>query len=133
MKNTATDKKTDHSTDSTHGNPQEEAQSKQQPPGAPPGGNASTLHPVAPRGRVEVDFSASTVALKNGKKLCCKNNEELNLKLCSENTTLENQLKKLSKHFEEKVNTLCCIHSVAKVYAVFPFYDVKCLCSGGWE
>ena len=23
------------------------------------------------------------------------------------------------------------IHSVAKVYAVFPFYDVKCLCSGG--
>ena len=57
---------------------------------------------MAPGGRVEVDFSA--VALKNGKKLCCKNNEELNLKLCSENTTLENQLKKLSKHFEEKVN-----------------------------
>ena len=25
------------------------------------------------------------------------------------------------------------IHSVAKVYAVFPFYDVKCLCSGGRE
>ena len=23
------------------------------------------------------------------------------------------------------------IHSVAKVYAVFPFYDVKCLCSEG--
>ena len=32
--------------------------------------------------------------------------EELNLKLCSENTTLENQLKKLSKHFEEKVNII---------------------------
>ena len=104
MKNTATDKKTDHSTDSTKDNSQEEAQSKQQPPGAPPGGNASTLPPVAPGGRVEIDFSASSVALKNGKKLCCKNNEELNLKLCSENTSLENQLKKLSKHFEEKVN-----------------------------
>ena len=25
------------------------------------------------------------------------------------------------------------IHCVAKVYAVLPFYDVKCLCSGGWE
>ena len=25
------------------------------------------------------------------------------------------------------------IHSVAKVYAVFPFYDAKCLCSGGQE
>ena len=25
------------------------------------------------------------------------------------------------------------IHSVAKVYAVLPFYDVKCLCSGGRE
>ena len=25
------------------------------------------------------------------------------------------------------------LHSVAKVYAVFPFYDVKCLCSGGQE
>ena len=25
------------------------------------------------------------------------------------------------------------LHSVAKVYAVLPFYDVKCLCSGGWE
>ena len=25
------------------------------------------------------------------------------------------------------------IHSVAKVYAVFPFYDVKWLCSGGRE
>ena len=25
------------------------------------------------------------------------------------------------------------IHCVAKVYAVFPFYDVKCLCSGGQE
>ena len=25
------------------------------------------------------------------------------------------------------------IHSVAKVYAVLPFYDVKCLCSGGQE
>ena len=23
------------------------------------------------------------------------------------------------------------IHSVAKVYAVLPFYNVKCLCSGG--
>ena len=102
MKNTATDKKTDHSTDSTQANPQEEAQSKQQSSGAPTGGSASTLPSVAPGGRVEVDFSA--VTLKNGKKLCCKNNEELNLKLCSENTTLENQLKKLSKHFEEKVN-----------------------------
>jgi len=100
MKNTATDKKTDHSTDSTQANPQEEAQSKQQSSGAPTGGSASTLPSVAPGGRVEVDFSA--VTLKNGKKLCCKNNEELNLKLCSENTTLENQLKKLSKHFEEK-------------------------------
>ena len=59
---------------------------------------------MTPGGRVEVDFSA--VALKNGKKLCCKNNEELNLKLCSENTTLENQLKQLSKHFEEKVNII---------------------------
>ena len=29
--------------------------------------------------------------------------------------------------------TLLQIHSVAKVYAVLPFYDVKCLCSGGWE
>ena len=85
-------------------NPQEEAQSKQQSPSAPPGSNAPTLTSVAPGGSVEVDFSA--VALKNGKKLCCKNNEELNLKLCSENTTLENQLKKLSKHFEEKVNII---------------------------
>ena len=25
------------------------------------------------------------------------------------------------------------VHSVAKVYAFFPFYDVKCLCSRGWE
>ena len=25
------------------------------------------------------------------------------------------------------------LHSVAKVYAVLPFYDVKCLCSGGRE
>ena len=25
------------------------------------------------------------------------------------------------------------IHSVAKVYEVLPFYDVKCLCSGGRE
>ena len=25
------------------------------------------------------------------------------------------------------------VHSVAKVYAVLPFYDVKCLCSGGRE
>ena len=25
------------------------------------------------------------------------------------------------------------VHSVAKVYAVLPFYDVKCLCSRGWE
>ena len=25
------------------------------------------------------------------------------------------------------------MHSVAKVYAVLPFYDVKCLCSGGRE
>ena len=25
------------------------------------------------------------------------------------------------------------LHSVAKVYAVFSFYDVKCLCSGGRE
>ena len=25
------------------------------------------------------------------------------------------------------------LHSVAKVYAVLPFYDVKCLCSGGWK
>ena len=25
------------------------------------------------------------------------------------------------------------LHSVAKVYAVLPFYDVKCLCSGGQE
>ena len=25
------------------------------------------------------------------------------------------------------------IHCVAKVYAVLPFYDVKCLCSGGRE
>ena len=104
MKKTATDKKTDHNTDSTQTNPQEEAQSKQQPPSAPPVGNASTLTQVASGSRVEVNFSA--VALKNGKKLCCKNNEELNLKLCSENTTLENQLKNLSKHFEEKVNII---------------------------
>ena len=26
-----------------------------------------------------------------------------------------------------------CIHCVAKVYAVLPFYDVKCLCYGGRE
>ena len=25
------------------------------------------------------------------------------------------------------------LHSVAKLYAVLPFYDVKCLCSGGQE
>ena len=25
------------------------------------------------------------------------------------------------------------VHCVAKVYAVLPFYDVKCLCSGGRE
>ena len=25
------------------------------------------------------------------------------------------------------------VHCVAKVYAVLPFYDVKCLCSGGNE
>ena len=25
------------------------------------------------------------------------------------------------------------LHCVAKVYAVLPFYDVKCLCSGGRE
>ena len=25
------------------------------------------------------------------------------------------------------------LHSVAKVYAVLPFYDVKCLCYGGQE
>ena len=25
----------------------------------------------------------------------------------------------------------CNLHSVAKVYAVLPFYNVKCLCSGG--
>ena len=25
------------------------------------------------------------------------------------------------------------VHSVEKVYAVLPFYDVKCLCSGGRE
>ena len=25
------------------------------------------------------------------------------------------------------------LHSASYVYAVLPFYDVKCLCSGGWE
>ena len=30
-------------------------------------------------------------------------------------------------------NKIFKLHSVAKVYAVFPFYDVKCLCSGGQE
>ena len=25
------------------------------------------------------------------------------------------------------------VHCVAKVYAVLPFYDIKCLCSGGQE
>ena len=29
--------------------------------------------------------------------------------------------------------TKSMIHCVAKVYAVLPFYDVKCLCSGGRE
>ena len=28
---------------------------------------------------------------------------------------------------------LCHIHCVAKVYAVLPFYDVKCQCSGRRE
>ena len=30
-------------------------------------------------------------------------------------------------------NEIVHIHSVAKVNADFPFYDVKCLCSGGQE
>ena len=37
---------------------------------------------------------------------------------------------------EEPPPPLCllpALHSVAKVYAVLPFYDVKCLCSGGRE
>ena len=33
----------------------------------------------------------------------------------------------------ERPKILKYVHSVAKVYAVFPFYDVKCLCSGGRE
>ena len=31
------------------------------------------------------------------------------------------------------LKTQVYIHRVAKVYSVLPFYDVKCLCSGGWE
>ena len=35
---------------------------------------------------------------------------------------------------ELKQKSTCLkVHSVAKVYAVLPFYDVKCLCSGGRE
>ena len=31
------------------------------------------------------------------------------------------------------VSTTIYLHSVSYVYAVLPFYDVKCLCSGGRE
>ena len=38
------------------------------------------------------------------------------------------------RHSKSIWNYFCWyIHCVAKVYAVLPFYDVKCLCSGGWE
>ena len=34
--------------------------------------------------------------------------------------------------FDWRLSTLY-LHSVSYVYAVLPFYDVKCLCSGGRE
>ena len=37
------------------------------------------------------------------------------------------------RFFDQVGHETMYVHSVAKVYAVLPFYDVKCLCSGGRE
>ena len=34
---------------------------------------------------------------------------------------------------EKNCRKIHILHSVANVYAVLPFYNVKCLCSGGWH
>ena len=84
MKNTANDKKTEN-TEAPRNNPaNEDPQNRSQE-------------------KEENDFSAAAIALQNGKKLCCKNSDELNLKLCNEKTTLESQIKQLTKLYEEKV------------------------------
>merc|ERR1712079_331988 len=50
-----------------------------------------------------VDCSLSAIAaLQNGKKLCCKNSEELNSKLSDEKASLENRLRQLTKFHGEK-------------------------------
>ena len=61
--------------------------------------------------------------------------------LCQKSTFLQIATKKFltTSNFktflsELKQKSTCLkVHSVAKVYAVLPFYDVKCLCSGGQE
>ena len=50
-----------------------------------------------------------------------------------------NQLKGKGKNGTKKLMLFLAsmgetnLHSVSYVYAVLPFYDVKCLCSGGQE
>ena len=81
MKNTANDKKTDVSRDQIEAARNGGAESQDQ-----------------------TDFSHNFASVQNGKKSCCKANQELNLKLSVEKTSLENDLKQLTKHFEQKVS-----------------------------
>ena len=48
------------------------------------------------------------------------------VKLCWKNQIIQIRIKVFHSYFKQ-------LHSVSYVYAVLPFYDVKCLCSRGRE
>ena len=52
----------------------------------------------------QTDYSTQNIPMQNGSKnSCCKVNEELNIKLSMEKSSLENELKEMTRHFGQKV------------------------------